>query len=178
MGYMTDKPIQLAPLPVDFFFPAGSPIGSAQTGTRADARVRRLPLLTKLVQPRPRTRLMPVLETDAELAALVAYRDPRFIRPFTNIQITVVLAVVMAPARRRTQAGAAVIVATPGRLLVIYLERGTVRLTIPITLVLDEPIDARTGFSSRTCPPDRPHCPRDRAETLLFFRTIPRSRRR
>lgn len=85
MGYAEPTPIQLRAIPLIL---AGKDIiGSAQTGTGKTAAFA-LPILTKLGQRLPKTRVL-ILEPTRELAAQVetAFRD--FAR-FTDLRVAVV----------------------------------------------------------------------------------------
>ncbi len=73
MGYIDPTPIQLRAIPL--ILSGQDVIGSAQTGTGKTAAFA-LPILSKMNQPDPRTRML-VLEPTRELAAQVetAIRD-------------------------------------------------------------------------------------------------------
>jgi ATP-dependent RNA helicase RhlE len=167
MGYVDPTPIQLRAIPL--VLAGRDVIGSAQTGTGKTAAFA-LPILTKLGQHDPRTRVL-VLEPTRELAAQVdsAIRD--FAR-FTNLQSAVVFGGVgYGRQLEALKRGPDIIVATPGRLL-DHLERGTCRLDQVRHLVLDE---ADRMLDMGFLPDVRrivQRCPRDR-QTLLASATIP-----
>src|SRR6185369_10020871 len=100
-------------------------IGSAQTGTGKTAAFA-LPILSKLDQHQPQTRLL-VLEPTRELAAQVETAIRDFAR-FTNLRVAVVFGGVGYGAQNEAlKRGVDIIVATPGRLL-DHMQEGRARL--------------------------------------------------
>jgi len=167
MGYIDPTPIQLRAIPL--VLAGRDVIGSAQTGTGKTAAFG-LPILSRLGQPAPGPRAL-ILEPTRELAAQVETAMRDYAR-FSNLKITVVYGGVgYGRQTDELNAGADIVVATPGRLL-DHLEKGTLRLDKVEFLVLDEAdrmLDM--GFL-----PDVRHlvekCPRQR-HTALFSATIP-----
>jgi ATP-dependent RNA helicase RhlE len=144
-------------------------IGSAQTGTGKTAAFA-LPALSKLGHHAPGPRML-ILEPTRELAAQVetAFRD--FAR-FTDLRIAVVFGGVgYGRQLDQLKSGVDVLVATPGRLL-DHMERGTCKLDLVQSLVLDE---ADRMLDMGFLPDVRrivQKCPRER-QTMLFSATIP-----
>jgi ATP-dependent RNA helicase RhlE len=167
MGYVDPTPIQLRAIPM--ILAGQDVIGSAQTGTGKTAAFA-LPILSKLVQHDPRTRVL-VLEPTRELAAQVETAIRDFAR-FTNLQIAVLFGGVgYGKQMDALKSGPDIIVATPGRLL-DHLERGTCHLDRVQHLVLDE---ADRMLDMGFLPDVRrivQKCPRER-QTMLFSATIP-----
>jgi ATP-dependent RNA helicase RhlE len=167
MGYVDPTPIQLRAIPL--ILAGQDVIGSAQTGTGKTAAFA-LPILTKLGQRQPQTRVL-VLEPTRELAAQVetAIRD---LARFTDVRVTVVFGGVgYGRQLDDLKRGVDILVATPGRLL-DHLQRGTCRLDRVQHLVLDE---ADRMLDMGFLPDVRrivERCPRDR-QTMLFSATIP-----
>src|SRR5271154_1869772 len=167
MGYVEPTPIQLRSIPL--VLAGRDVIGSAQTGTGKTAAFG-LPILTRLGQHAPGPRAL-ILEPTRELAAQVETAIRDFSR-FTDLKTTVVYGGVgYGKQLEELNAGADIVVATPGRLL-DHLEKGTLRLDKVQFLVLDEAdrmLDM--GFL-----PDVRHlvekCPRQR-HTSLFSATVP-----
>src|SRR5256886_14513206 len=85
MGYVEPTPIQLRAIPL--ILAGRDVIGSAQTGTGKTAAFA-LPILSKLAQHQPQTRML-VLEPTRELAAQVETAIHDFAR-FTNLETTVI----------------------------------------------------------------------------------------
>src|SRR6266704_3316945 len=85
MGYIEPTPIQLRAIPL--ILSGQDVIGSAQTGTGKTAAFA-LPILSRLGQPDPHTRVL-VLEPTRELAAQVetAFRD---LARFTTLRVAVI----------------------------------------------------------------------------------------
>ena len=167
MGYVDPTPIQLRAIPL--ILAGQDVIGSAQTGTGKTAAFA-LPLLSKLGQREPRTRVL-ILEPTRELAAQVdtAIRD---LARFTNLEAAVVFGGVgYGRQNDALKRGVDILVATPGRLL-DHLGRGTCHLDHVRHLVLDE---ADRMLDMGFLPDVRrivQRCPRDR-QTLIFSATIP-----
>src|SRR5277367_6528986 len=167
MGYTDPTPIQLRAIPL--VLAGRDVIGSAQTGTGKTAAFA-LPILSKLVQHAPGPRAL-ILEPTRELTAQVETAVHNYAR-FTDLKTTVVYGGVgYGRQTDELNAGADIVVATPGRLL-DHLEKGTLRLDKVQFLVLDEAdrmLDM--GFL-----PDVRHlvekCPRQR-HTSLFSATVP-----
>ena len=167
MGYIDPTPIQLRAIPL--ILAGQDVIGSAQTGTGKTAAFA-LPIITKLAQHDPRTRVL-VLEPTRELAAQVETAIHDFLR-FTNLRTAVVFGGVgYGRQMDQLKAGADIVIATPGRLL-DHLERGTCHLGHVQHLVLDE---ADRMLDMGFLPDVRriiQRCPRDR-QTMLFSATVP-----
>ncbi len=167
MGYIEPTPIQLRGIPL--IMAGRDVIGSAQTGTGKTAAYA-LPILSLLGGHEARTRAL-VLEPTRELAAQVetAFHD---LARFTQLRTAVVYGGVgYGKQLDALQAGADVIIATPGRLL-DHLERGSCRLDTVKYLVLDE---ADRMLDMGFLPDVRrivQKCPRER-HTSLFSATIP-----
>jgi ATP-dependent RNA helicase RhlE len=167
MGYIEPTPIQLRGIPL--IMAGRDVIGSAQTGTGKTAAFA-LPILSLLGAHEARTRAL-VLEPTRELAAQVetAFHD---LARFTPLRMAVVYGGVgYGKQLDALQAGADVIIATPGRLL-DHLERGSCRLDGVKYLVLDE---ADRMLDMGFLPDVRrivQKCPRER-HTSLFSATIP-----
>src|SRR5256885_10721090 len=85
MGYLEPTPIQLRVIPL--IMAGRDVIGSAQTGTGKTAAFA-LPILSKLAEHTPRTRVL-ILEPTRELAAQVETAIRDFAR-FTNLSIAVI----------------------------------------------------------------------------------------
>lgn len=167
MGYKEPTPIQLQAIPQIM---AGTDIiGSAQTGTGKTAAFA-LPILTKLGDHNPLSRVL-ILEPTRELAAQVdaALRD---MARFTKLRSSVLYGGVgYGKQMTQLQAGADILIATPGRLL-DHLERGSANLSHIQFLVLDE---ADRMLDMGFLPDVRKiidKCPRQR-HTSLFSATIP-----
>jgi ATP-dependent RNA helicase RhlE len=167
MGYVDPTPIQLRAIPL--IMEGRDVIGSAQTGTGKTAAFA-LPILSKLDQHQPQTRLL-VLEPTRELAAQVETAIRDFAR-FTNLRVAVIFGGVgYGKQNDALRTGVDVLVATPGRLL-DHIQQGNCKLDRVQHVVLDEAdrmLDM--GFL-----PDVRHilekCPRQR-QTSLFSATIP-----
>ena len=113
MGYVDPTPIQLRAIPL--IIEGRDVIGSAQTGTGKTAAFA-LPILSKLDQHQPQTRLL-VLEPTRELAAQVETAIRDFAR-FTNLRVAVIFGGVgYGKQNDALRTGVDVLVATPGRLL-------------------------------------------------------------
>ena len=167
MGYIEPTPIQLRAIPL--ILAGQDVIGSAQTGTGKTAAFA-LPILSKLAQHQPQTRML-VLEPTRELAAQVETAIHDFAR-FTNLKTAVVFGGVgYGRQNDALHSGVDVIVATPGRLL-DHLHQGTCKLNHVQFLVLDE---ADRMLDMGFLPDVRKildRCPRDR-HTSLFSATVP-----
>ncbi len=133
MGYREPTPIQLRAIPL--ILAGKDVIGSAQTGTGKTAAFT-LPILSQLGDHAALSRVL-VLEPTRELAAQVETSIHDLAR-FTKIR-TAVLYGGVGYARQisQLQAGADIIIATPGRLL-DHIERGAANLSHVQYLVLDE----------------------------------------
>src|SRR5580704_12491485 len=113
MGYVEPTPIQLRAIPL--IMSGRDVIGSAQTGTGKTAAFA-LPILSQMGEHDPKTRFL-ILEPTRELAAQVETAIHDFAR-FTNLKVAVLYGGVGYGKQNDTlQAGADIIVATPGRLL-------------------------------------------------------------
>lgn len=167
MGYVDPTPIQLRAIPL--ILSGQDVIGSAQTGTGKTAAFA-LPILTKLGQHEPRTRVL-ILEPTRELAAQVETAIRDFSR-FTDLKTAVLFGGVgYGKQMDALKSGVDVIIATPGRLL-DHMERGTCKLDHVRHLVLDE---ADRMLDMGFLPDVRrivQKVPRER-QTLLFSATIP-----
>src|SRR6266571_3896124 len=167
MGYVDPTPIQLRAIPL--IMSGQDVIGSAQTGTGKTAAFA-LPILSKLDQHRPQSRLL-VLEPTRELAAQVETAIRDFAR-FTNLRVAVIFGGVGYERQKQAlREGVDVIVATPGRLL-DHLGQGTCKLDRVKFLVLDE---ADRMLDMGFLPDVRrilDRCPRDR-HSSLFSATVP-----
>ena len=167
MGYVDPTPIQLRAIPL--ILEGRDVIGSAQTGTGKTAAFA-LPILTKLGEGNGITRTL-ILEPTRELAAQVETAMRDFSR-FLKIRIAVLYGGVgYGKQTEDLQAGADVIVATPGRLL-DHIQRGQAKLEKVQFLVLDE---ADRMLDMGFLPDVRrilDRCPRQR-HTSLFSATVP-----
>jgi len=167
MGYVDPTPIQLRAIPL--IMAGRDVIGSAQTGTGKTAAFA-LPILSKLDQHQPQTRLL-VLEPTRELAAQVETAIRDFAR-FTNLRVAVIFGGVgYGKQNDALRTGVDVLVATPGRLL-DHLQQGNCKLDRVQHLVLDE---ADRMLDMGFLPDVRrilEKCPRQR-QTSLFSATIP-----
>jgi ATP-dependent RNA helicase RhlE len=167
MGYVDPTPIQLRAIPL--ITDGRDVIGSAQTGTGKTAAFA-LPILSKLDQHQPQTRLL-VLEPTRELAAQVETAIRDFAR-FTNLRIAVIFGGVgYGKQNDALRTGVDVLVATPGRLL-DHIQQGNCKLDRVQHVVLDE---ADRMLDMGFLPDVRrilEKCPRQR-QTSLFSATIP-----
>ncbi len=167
MGYVDPTPIQLRAIPL--IMEGRDVIGSAQTGTGKTAAFA-LPILSKLDQHQPQTRLL-VLEPTRELAAQVETAIRDFAR-FTNLRIAVIFGGVgYGKQNDALRTGVDVLVATPGRLL-DHMQQGNCKLDRVQHVVLDE---ADRMLDMGFLPDVRrilEKCPRQR-QTSLFSATIP-----
>ena len=167
MGYVDPTPIQLRAIPL--ILEGRDVIGSAQTGTGKTAAFA-LPILTKLGEGNGITRTL-ILEPTRELAAQVETAMRDFSR-FLKIRIAVLYGGVgYGKQTEDLQAGADIIVATPGRLL-DHIQRGQAKLEKVQFLVLDE---ADRMLDMGFLPDVRrilDRCPRQR-HTSLFSATVP-----
>jgi ATP-dependent RNA helicase RhlE len=167
MGYVDPTPIQLRAIPL--IMAGRDVIGSAQTGTGKTAAFA-LPILSKLDQHQPQTRLL-VLEPTRELAAQVETAIRDFAR-FTNLRVAVIFGGVgYGKQNDALRTGVDVLVATPGRLL-DHLQQGNCKLDRVQHVVLDE---ADRMLDMGFLPDVRrilEKCPRQR-QTSLFSATIP-----
>jgi ATP-dependent RNA helicase RhlE len=134
LGYSTPTPIQTKAIPV--ILSGLDLIGCAETGTGKTAAFL-LPIIQQISErSRPGVRVL-VLAPTRELALQIQKNYTELNRVKSNRSVTV-----MGGANIRTQIndlrrGAAVVIATPGRLLDL-LERGAVNLSTVQVLVLDE----------------------------------------
>jgi ATP-dependent RNA helicase RhlE len=134
LGYTTPTPIQTKAIPL--ILSGLDLIGCAETGTGKTAAFL-LPIIQQISErPRPGIRVL-VLAPTRELALQIQKNYTELNRVKSNRSVTV-----MGGANIRTQIGdlrrgAAVVIATPGRLLDL-LERGAVNLSTVQVLVLDE----------------------------------------
>ena len=167
MGYVDPTPIQLRAIPL--IMDGRDVIGSAQTGTGKTAAFA-LPILSKLDQHQPQTRLL-VLEPTRELAAQVETAIRDFAR-FTNLRVAVIFGGVgYGKQNDALRTGVDVLVATPGRLL-DHIQQGNCKLDRVQHVVLDE---ADRMLDMGFLPDVRrilEKCPRQR-QTSLFSATIP-----
>ncbi len=167
MGYVDPTPIQLRAIPL--IMAGRDVIGSAQTGTGKTAAFA-LPILSKLDQHQPQTRLL-VLEPTRELAAQVETAIRDFAR-FTNLRVAVIFGGVgYGKQNEALRTGVDVLVATPGRLL-DHIQQGNCKLDRVQHVVLDE---ADRMLDMGFLPDVRrilEKCPRQR-QTSLFSATIP-----
>jgi len=167
MGYVDPTPIQLRAIPL--IMEGRDVIGSAQTGTGKTAAFA-LPILSKLDQHQPQTRLL-VLEPTRELAAQVETAIRDFAR-FTNLRVAVIFGGVgYGKQNDALRTGVDVLVATPGRLL-DHMQQGNCKLDRVQHVVLDE---ADRMLDMGFLPDVRrilEKCPRQR-QTSLFSATIP-----
>ncbi len=167
MGYVDPTPIQIRAIPL--IMDGRDVIGSAQTGTGKTAAFA-LPILSKLDQHQPQTRLL-VLEPTRELAAQVETAIRDFAR-FTNLRVAVIFGGVgYGKQNDALRTGVDVLVATPGRLL-DHLQQGNCRLDRVQHVVLDE---ADRMLDMGFLPDVRrilEKCPHQR-QTSLFSATIP-----
>jgi ATP-dependent RNA helicase RhlE len=167
MGYVDPTPIQLRAIPL--IMAGRDVIGSAQTGTGKTAAFA-LPILSKLDQHQPQTRLL-VLEPTRELAAQVETAIRDFAR-FTNLRVAVIFGGVgYGRQNDALRTGVDVLVATPGRLL-DHMQQGNCKLDRVQHVVLDE---ADRMLDMGFLPDVRrilEKCPRQR-QTSLFSATIP-----
>lgn len=167
MGYREPTPIQLRAIPL--VMSGADLIGSAQTGTGKTAAFA-LPLLSLLGDHSPESRVL-ILEPTRELAAQVETAIHDLAR-YTKLRTAVLYGGVgYGKQMSQLQAGADVIIATPGR-LIDHLERGTCKLGGIKYLVLDE---ADRMLDMGFLPDVRriiEKCPRQR-HTSLFSATIP-----
>lgn len=167
MGYNEPTPIQVQAIPL--IMARKDIIGSAQTGTGKTAAFA-LPILSTLGEHNPLSRVL-ILEPTRELAAQVgvAFKD---LGRFTKIRNAVLYGGVGYGRQiAQLQAGADVLIATPGRLL-DHMERGAVNLSHIQFVVLDE---ADRMLDMGFLPDVRrilEKCPRVR-HTSLFSATIP-----
>lgn len=167
MGYVDPTPIQLRAIPL--IMAGRDVIGSAQTGTGKTAAFA-LPILSKLDQHQPQTRLL-VLEPTRELAAQVETAIRDFAR-FTNLRVAVIFGGVgYGKQNEALRTGVDILVATPGRLL-DHMQQGNCKLDRVQHVVLDE---ADRMLDMGFLPDVRrilEKCPRQR-QTSLFSATIP-----
>jgi ATP-dependent RNA helicase RhlE len=167
MGYKDPTPIQLRAIPL--ILQGRDVIGSAQTGTGKTAAFA-LPILTKLVQHEPRSRVL-ILEPTRELAAQVETAIRDFSR-FTDLTVAVMYGGVgYGRQMDALKTGVDILVATPGRLL-DHMGRGLAKLDRIQHLVLDE---ADRMLDMGFLPDVRriiDRCPKQR-QTSLFSATIP-----
>lgn len=168
MGYVEPTPIQLRAIPL--IMEGRDVIGSAQTGTGKTAAFA-LPMLSKILDlPKGKSRFL-IMEPTRELAAQVETAIRDFSR-FTSLKTAVIFGGVgYGRQREALQAGADVIVATPGRLL-DHLSQRVVSLDAIEYLVLDE---ADRMLDMGFLPDVRKiveKCSRER-QTALFSATVP-----
>jgi len=167
MGYVDPSPIQLRAIPV--ILEGRDLVGSAQTGTGKTAAFA-LPVLSKLGSGQGRTRCL-VLEPTRELAMQVETAFHDYSR-FMEIEVALIHGGVgYGRQREQLDAGADIVVATPGRLLDLMSDK-TANLDSLEFLILDE-VDRMLDMGFL---PDVRRivgaCPKNR-QTLLFSATIP-----
>jgi len=134
LGYNEPTPIQRQAIPV--ILNGGDVIGSAETGTGKTAAFL-LPILQKL-SARPRTGLrVLVLAPTRELALQIQKNYGELNRVKSNASVIAIGGANIRKQISELRRGAAVLIATPGRLLDLT-ERGAVNLSTIEVLVLDE----------------------------------------
>ena len=168
-GFETPTPIQAEMIPF-LLQESGDVVGLAQTGTGKTAAFG-LPILQKINPREPRTQAL-ILAPTRELALQVCREISDYGRNRPGAQcIAVYGGAAFGPQIRELRRGAAVVIATPGRLRDL-LERGVVNLDSLRFLVLDEADRMlEAGFKDdldtilQAANPDR--------QTLLFSATMP-----
>ena len=134
LGYTEPTPIQRQAIPV--VLSGRDLIGCAETGTGKTAAFL-LPIIQKLSERAlPGVRVL-VLAPTRELAAQIQQNYTELNRVKNNRSVTVIGGANMRAQIADLRRGAAVVIATPGRLLDLT-ERGALNLSTVQTLVLDE----------------------------------------
>ena len=134
LGYNTPTPIQREAIPV--ILSGQDLIGCAETGTGKTAAFL-LPIIQKISQrPRPGIRAL-ILAPTRELALQIQKNYGDFNRMATNRSVIAIGGANIQTQIAQLRRGAAVLIATPGRLLDL-MERGAVNLSTVEFLVLDE----------------------------------------
>lgn len=134
LGYNTPTPIQREAIPV--ILSGQDLIGCAETGTGKTAAFL-LPIIQKISQrPRPGIRAL-VLAPTRELALQIQKNYGDFNRIATNRSVIAIGGTNIRTQLAELRRGAAVLIATPGRLLDL-MDRGAVNLSTVEFLVLDE----------------------------------------
>ena len=134
LGYTEPTPIQLQAIPV--VLEGRDLIGCAETGTGKTAAFL-LPIIQKLSERAlPGVRVL-VLAPTRELAAQIQQNYTELNRVKNNRSVTLIGGANMRTQIADLRRGAAVVIATPGRLLDLT-ERGALNLSTVQTLVLDE----------------------------------------
>jgi ATP-dependent RNA helicase RhlE len=134
LGYTEPTPIQAQGIPV--VLSGQDLIGCAETGTGKTAAFL-LPIIQKMTEkPRPGVRVL-VLAPTRELAMQIQKNYGEFNRVKANRGVTVIGGANMRTQISDLRRGAAIVIATPGRLLDLT-ERGAVNLSTVEVLVLDE----------------------------------------
>ncbi len=134
LGYNTPTPIQREAIPV--ILSGQDLIGCADTGTGKTAAFL-LPIIQKISQrPRPGIRVL-VLAPTRELALQIQRNYGDFNRMATNRSVIAIGGANIRSQLAELRQGAAILIATPGRLLDL-MDRGAVNLSTVEFLVLDE----------------------------------------
>jgi len=134
LGYKTPTPIQLEAIPV--VLSGQDLIGCAETGTGKTAAFL-LPIIQKMSErPQPGIRTLIIAPT-RELALQIQRNYGDFNRMATNRSVIAIGGANIRSQLAELRRGAAVLIATPGRLLDL-MERGAVNLSTVEFLVLDE----------------------------------------
>jgi ATP-dependent RNA helicase RhlE len=134
LGYNEPTPIQQQTIPL--VLRGHDLIGCAETGTGKTAAFL-LPIIQKITErPRPGIRVL-VLAPTRELALQIEKNYGEFNRVKTNRSVTAIGGANIRTQIANLRRGAAVLIATPGRLLDL-IERGVVTLSMVEFLVLDE----------------------------------------
>jgi ATP-dependent RNA helicase RhlE len=134
LGYTEPTPIQAQGIPV--VLSGQDLIGCAETGTGKTAAFL-LPIIQKMTEkPRPGVRVL-VLAPTRELAMQIQKNYGELNRVKANRGVTVIGGANMRTQISDLRRGAAIVIATPGRLLDLT-ERGAVNLSTVEVLVLDE----------------------------------------
>src|SRR5882672_7870262 len=134
LGYTEPTPIQAQGIPV--VLSGGDLIGCAETGTGKTAAFL-LPIIQRMTEkPRPGVRAL-VLAPTRELAMQIQKNYGELNRVKTNRGVTVIGGANMRTQISDLRRGAAIVIATPGRLLDLA-ERGAVNFSGVEVLVLDE----------------------------------------
>jgi len=134
LGYTEPTPIQKQGIPV--VLSGQDLIGCAETGTGKTAAFL-LPIIQKITEkPRPGVRVL-VLAPTRELAMQIQKNYGELNRVKANRGVTVIGGANMRTQISDLRRGAAIVIATPGRLLDLA-ERGAVNLSAVEVLVLDE----------------------------------------
>src|SRR6266550_3279803 len=134
LGYTEPTPIQEQAIPV--VLSGRDLIGCAETGTGKTAAFL-LPIIQKITEkPRPGVRVL-VLAPTRELALQIQKNYGELNRVKANRGVTVIGGANMRAQIAELRRGAAIVIATPGRLLDLT-ERGAINLSTVEVLVLDE----------------------------------------